>query len=271
MEDNGHHPSFNQYSTEIEPSSPEGTPGERTNSVDAFQFFSEIRDDDLYPSLESYYALSSEYPTTIDLSPLTESFGSNHELIASYEPMPAPSNALTLDMTVGRAPSSIGDSSNDEPQNTPGTDEESMVASPVDRCAENPFLHSPNRRDDPESDNSCALSLRVNTGSASNSDDEMEKLGLEAGSLASALGIQQTEAAAAGLMRLRLGSSTTFAESTPRSSPLDDSPVPPGRRGNRNTPRMGIPRSARRAVPGLHPAESYPYPQRGARLRESRK
>jgi len=166
MEDNGYQTSSNLYPVVIELSSQEESPSEHANPVAGFrtEFSSEINDDDFYRSLESHYALSSEYSSTIDLSSSSKSLSINHGLIASYKPVPAPNNPLTLDDTVGRAPSSVGDSSNDERLNTPGTDDKSMAASPNDRCAENPLLHSPKRRDDPESDNSCAVSLRVNTG-----------------------------------------------------------------------------------------------------------
>jgi hypothetical protein len=166
MEDNGYQTSSNLYPAVIELSSKEKSPSEHANPVAEFQaeFSSEINDDDLYRSLESHYALSSEYPSTIDLSSLSKNLSINHGLIASYEPVPAPNNPFTLDNTVGRAPSSSGNSSNEERINTPGTDDGYMAASPVNRCAENPLLYSPSRRDDPESDNSCAVSLRVNTG-----------------------------------------------------------------------------------------------------------
>lgn len=163
MEDNGYPASFNPYPAANDISSQEESSGEHDNPVDGFQAeaSSETNDDDLY---SSHYALSSAYPSSIELSSSAESLAINHGLIASYEPVPAPSNPFTLDNPVGRAPSSIGDSSSDEPINTPGTDGGPMVASPVERCAESPLPHSPNRRDDPESDNSCTESLRVNTG-----------------------------------------------------------------------------------------------------------
>jgi hypothetical protein len=166
MEDDGYQTSSNLYPAVIELSSQEESPSEHTNPVAGYQadYSSEINDDDFYRSLEPHYALSSECPSTINLSSSSKNLNINHGLIASYEPVPAPNNPFTLDDAVGRAPSSSGNSSNDERINTPGTDDGSMAASPVDRCAENPLLHSPSRRDDPESDNSCAVSLRVNTG-----------------------------------------------------------------------------------------------------------
>ncbi|KAK0749231.1 hypothetical protein B0T18DRAFT_100521 [Schizothecium vesticola] len=274
MEDKGYQTSSNLYPAVTEPSSQEESPSENANPVDGFQAepIPEINDDDLYISSELHYALSSAYPRQIDLSSSTESLSIKHELIASYEPVPAPNNPFSLDNTVGRAPSSVGDSSNDERLNTPGTDDEPMAASPVERCAENALLHSPNRRDEPESDNSCVVSLRVNTGSSgSSTDNEDEQLGLGPGGLAANLNVHETEAAAADLMRLRLGSSIMSAASAPRSSASDDSPVPDVHRGNYNTSRMGVPRSAKRPTPRSLAAESYPYPQRGTRWRDARK
>lgn len=163
MEENGYPASFNPYPTANDISSQEESRGEHDNPVDGFLagVFSETNDDDLY---SSHYTLSSAYPRSIDISSSAESLAINHGLMASYEPVPAPSNPFNVDIPVGRAPSSIGDSSNDEPINTPGTDGGSMVASPVEMCAESPLPHSASRRDDPESDNSCTESLRVNTG-----------------------------------------------------------------------------------------------------------